>query len=66
MPAGFKGLLSNRSGVLDLTVRAALTGDRDTVLQALLVDTTNNSLLATEKMLDTVIALEKPYLDYIS
>ena len=66
MPAGFKGLLSNRSGVLDLTVRAALTGDRDTVLQALLVDTTNNSLLTTEKMLNTIIALEKPYLDYIS
>ncbi|MGE4454336.1 MAG: alpha-glucosidase [Sphaerochaeta sp.] len=66
MPAGFRGLLANRSGVLDLTVRAALTGDRDAVIQALLVDTTNNSLLATEKMLDTVIALEKPYLDYIS
>ncbi|NCC63511.1 MAG: alpha-glucosidase [Spirochaetia bacterium] len=65
MPSGFKGLLSNRSGVLDLTVQAALTGDRDTVLQALLVDTTNNSLLATEKMLDTIITLEQPYLDYI-
>ncbi len=65
MPEGFRGLLANRSGALELTVSAALSGERDLVLQALLVDTTNNSILATEKMLDTIIALEKPYLDYI-
>lgn len=65
MPKGMLGLLANRVGCLDLSVEAALTGDRELVLQALLVDTTNNSLLATEKMLDTVIELEKPYLDFI-
>ena len=65
MPDGFKGLLSNRVGVLDLTVSAALTGSRKVLLQALLVETANNSLLATEKMLDTIIEAEKPYLDYI-
>jgi alpha-galactosidase len=65
MPDGFKGLLSNRVGVLDLTVSAALTGSRKVLLQALLVETVNNSILATEKMLDTIIEAERPYLDYI-
>ncbi len=65
MPEGFKGLLANRVGVLDLTVSAALSASRKILLQALLVETTNNSILATEKMLDAIIEAEKPYLDHI-
>jgi alpha-galactosidase len=65
LPKGFGGLLSNQVAVNDLTVEAALTGSREMALQALLVDPVVDNVEAAEKTLDTMLDLQKPYLDYI-
>ncbi len=65
MPLGFSSLLNNRVGVLRLCAEAVIQQSRDLALQALLVDTTNNSILQTEKLLDTIINLQKDYLGYL-
>lgn len=65
MPKGFEGLLSNRVGVLNLTVEAALTGSKEIAMQALLVDPTVNSFEAAEKTLNTILNYQEQYLGYI-
>ena len=65
MPAGFGALLSNRVGVLDMTVEAVLTGSRKAALQALLVDPIVDSVTAAEKTLDTILGFQSKYLDYL-
>lgn len=65
MPLGFSSLLSNRVGVLRLCAEAVIQQSRELALQALLVDTTNNSILQTEKLLDTIIDLQSEYLGYL-
>lgn len=65
MPIGFSSLLNNRVGVLRLCAEAVIQQSRELALQALLVDTTNNSILQTEKLLDTMINLQKDYLGYL-
>lgn len=65
MPQGFSGLLTNRIGSLYLTVDAALTGSKKLVMQALLVDPTNTSLKSTEKLLETMLEYQEPYLGYL-
>ena len=65
MPLAFSSLLSNRVGVLRMCAQAAIYKSRKIALQALLVDTTNNSILQTEKLLDTIIDLQKDYLGYL-
>jgi len=65
MPVGFSGLLSNRVGVLNLTVEAALTGSKEIAMQALLVDPTVDSVKAAEKVLDTILCYQSEYLGYI-
>lgn len=65
MPVGFGGLLSNRVGILNLTVEAVLTGSKEIVMQALLVDPTVNSVRAAEKVLETVLCYQAEYLGYI-
>lgn len=65
MPVGFGALLSNRVGVLNATVEAALTGTREAVLQALLVEPVVDSVSAAEKTLDTVLDYQKDFLGYI-
>lgn len=65
MPLGFSSLLANRVGVVRTCAEAAIQKSRELTLQALLVDTTNNSLLQTEKLLDTIIRLQGPYLGYL-
>ncbi len=64
MPLGFSSLLNNRVGVLRLCAEAVIQQSKELALQALLVDTTNNSILQTEKLLDTMINLQKDYLGY--
>ena len=51
--------------VHDMTAEAVLTGSRDAVLQALLVDPVVDDVAAAEKMMDTLLALQKDYLGYI-
>lgn len=65
MPLGFSSLLNNRVGVLRLGAEAVIQQSRELALQALLVDTTNNSILQTEKLLDTMINLQQEYLGYL-
>ncbi len=64
-PKGIVGLFNNQVAAHDLTVEAALTGSRELVLQALLVDPQVDSLSGAEQMLDTILDLQKQYLGYI-
>jgi alpha-galactosidase len=65
LPAGFAGLLYNQVAIHDMTAEAVLTGSREIVLQALLVDPIVHSMRAAEQTLDTILELQSPYLDYI-
>lgn len=64
-PKAFAGLLMNQVAVNDLTTEAVLTGSKAVVMQALLVDPVVNKVSAAEKMLDTILRLQQPYLGYI-
>jgi len=64
-PKGFAGLLYNQVAAHDMTAEAVLTGSRDVVLQALLVDPVVDRVKAAEQMLDTMLELQKDYLGYI-
>ncbi|NOZ04629.1 MAG: alpha-glucosidase [FCB group bacterium] len=64
-PRAFAGLLKNQVAVHDQLTEAILTGSKQAVLQALLVDPVVDRIRPVEEMLDTMLALQKPYLDYI-
>ncbi|MBU0510842.1 MAG: alpha-glucosidase [Chloroflexi bacterium] len=64
-PQAFAGLLLNQVAVNDLTTEAILTGSKEIVMQALLVDPIVNNVRAAEEMLDTMLMLQKPYLGSI-
>jgi alpha-galactosidase len=65
LPSGFAGLLYNQVAIHDMTAEAVLTGSKEVVLQALLVDPIVHSYHAAEQTLDTILELQTPYLDYI-
>jgi alpha-galactosidase len=65
-PQAFAGLLMNQVAVNDLTTAAVLSGSKDLVMQALLVDPIVSSVRAAEQMLDTMLMLQEPYLGYIT
>ncbi len=65
MPKGFAGLLCNQAAVHDMTAEAVLSGSRDTVVQALLVDPVVDKVEAAEQMLDNMLEIQKEYLGYI-
>lgn len=65
MPTGFGALLSNRVGVLNMTVEAALTGSKAAALQALLVDPVVDSVSAAEKTLNAILDYQSKYLGYL-
>jgi alpha-galactosidase len=65
LPHGIAGLLSNQVAVHDLTAEAVLTGSKDAVLQALLVDPIVDKYAAVEEMVDTMLELQADYLGYI-
>ncbi len=65
LPTGFAGLLANQVAVHELTTEAVLTGSREIVLQALLVDPVVHSVGAAEQALDTILERQSRYLDYI-
>lgn len=62
---GFAGLLMNQVAVHDMTAEAVLTGSRDVVLQALLVDPVVTSVRSAEQTLDTILDRQSDYLGYI-
>jgi alpha-galactosidase len=65
LPSGIAGLLYNQVAIHDMTAEAVLTGSKEVVLQALLVDPVVGSYRAAEQTLDTILELQKPYLNYI-
>jgi alpha-galactosidase len=65
LPHGIAGLVSNQAAVHDLTAEAVLTGSKNAVLQALLVDPIVDKYAAVEEMVDTMLALQADYLGYI-
>lgn len=64
-PQAFAGLLLNQVAVNDLTTEAILTGSKEVIMQALLVDPIVNNVRAAEEMLDSMLMLQRPYLGYI-
>ncbi len=62
LPMGIADLCSTQVGVQELAVEAAVTGDREIALQALLADPVIQSVDAAEKILDELLALEADYL----
>ncbi|NSW52997.1 MAG: alpha-glucosidase [Anaerolineae bacterium] len=64
-PKGIAGLLSNQVAVHDMTAEAVLTGSKQAVLQALLVDPIVDVYQPVEEMLDTILDYQKKWLGYI-
>lgn len=65
IPHGIGGLLSNQIAIHDLTAEAVLTGSRDLVIQALLVDSVNTQCRAIPDLVDVMISRQRPWLDYL-
>ncbi len=64
-PKAFGGLLQNQVAVHDMCAEAVLTGSRELVLQALLVDPVVDKVDAADKMLTMILEEQKEYLGYI-
>ena len=65
LPRGFLGLLQNQVAVHDMTAEAVISGSKQAVLQALLVDPIVDKYHAAVELLDTMLDLQKDYLGYI-
>ena len=65
MPAGFKGLLTNQIGIHDLTAEAVIQGSKNLALQALHVDPVVDTNSGLKDMLDYIVEMQSPYLDYL-
>jgi alpha-galactosidase len=65
LPRPFAGLLYNQVAVHDMTAEAVLTGSRQAVLQALLVDPIVDRYQGMEELVDTMLELQADYLGYI-
>jgi len=62
LPKAIEAILRQQLAHIDLTVEAALTGDRKAALQALLMHPSVSSLEVAKKMLDELIEHESNYL----
>jgi alpha-galactosidase len=62
LPDGIASLCQKQVDIQRLTVEAAVHGDRNKALQALLIDPVVDSMEAAEKMLDELLAVHAPYL----
>jgi alpha-galactosidase/6-phospho-beta-glucosidase family protein len=62
LPEGIAGILAARARQQELTIDAALSGDRSLALQALLADPLVPSVEAAERMLDQALEAHAPYL----
>ncbi len=65
LPAGFQGMLTNQIGIHNMTAEAVLNGSRDLVVQALLVDPVVDVAKPIPDLVDTMIAEQSPWLDYL-
>ena len=64
-PRAFAGLLMNQVAVNDLSTAAVLSGSKRAVMQALLADPVVHSAKAADRLLETMLRLQKDYLGYI-
>ncbi|HIB04977.1 MAG TPA: glycosyl hydrolase family 4, partial [Candidatus Marinimicrobia bacterium] len=64
-PKSFSTLLLNQVSVIELTTAAILEQSKDVALQALLADPVVDNVGAAEKLLNTILNLQSPYLDYL-
>jgi alpha-galactosidase len=64
-PKAFGALLRNYCGVYDLTAEAVLTGKRECVVQALLVNPVVDTCARVDEMVDLLLERQSPWLDYI-
>ena len=64
-PRAFGALLRNYCGVYDLTAEAILTGKRECVVQALLVNPVVDTCARIDEMVDLVLERQQPWLGYI-
>ncbi len=64
-PKGFGALLRNYTGVYDLTAEAVLTGKREYVIQALLVNPVISNIRRIEEMVDVMLEQQNKWLNYI-
>ena len=62
IPKGIQGLLRHEAIVSDLCIEAAISGDKDIALQALLADGTCSSPEIAEKILKTMLVKQRQYL----
>ena len=62
LPSGIAGVLSSRFECVEVTVEAALEGDRDKFVQALLIDGAVTSIETAYRMADELLAAQKEYL----
>ena len=65
LPKAIAGLMNHQAIVQDMVADAALSGSRHTVMQALLLDPVVDTVRGAEKLLDAMIDLQRPYLDYL-
>ena len=65
LPHGFLGLLQNQVAVHDMTAEAVLSGSKQAVLQALLVDPIVDQYRLAVELVDTMLELQSDYLGYI-
>jgi alpha-galactosidase len=65
-PKAFGALLRNYCGVYDLTAEAILTGKRECVVQALLVNPVVDSCARIDEMVDLLLDRQSAWLDYIT
>lgn len=64
-PMGFAALLRNYTGVYDLTAEAAVTGNREFVLQALLVNPLITEWRPLDEMISVMIDRQSRWLGYL-
>ncbi len=64
-PKGFESLLRNYTGVYDLTAEAVLTGKKEYIIQALLVNPVVNNIKRLEEMVNMMLTQQKEWLEYI-
>jgi alpha-galactosidase len=66
IPKGFAALLNHEAIVQDLVSDAILSHSRRSVLQTLMADPVVTNLRAAEQLLEMVIEMESPWLDYLN
>jgi alpha-galactosidase/6-phospho-beta-glucosidase family protein len=64
-PKGFGALLRNYTGVYDLTAEAVLTGKKEFVIQALLVNPVVTNIRHLEEMVNVFLETQVKWLGYI-